>query len=92
MKKTRHEESTLNTHRQSSHFTNNTKLLAYLLYLVGLQEVAGFLEVGLERFYLQLCLDGRFMFRVHLFFGGDLRAQEVSQKRVNLSTVKTGSD
>lgn len=51
----------------------------YLLDLVGLQEVAGFFEVGLERFYLQLCLDGRFMFGVHLFFGGDLRAQEICQ-------------
>lgn len=52
---------------------------AYLLYLVGLQEIAGFFEVGLERFRLQLCLDGRFMFGVHLFFGGDLRAQEICQ-------------
>lgn len=52
---------------------------AYLLYLVGLQEIAGFFEVGLERFRLQLCLDGRFMFGVDLFFGGDLRAQEICQ-------------
>lgn len=54
----------------------------YLLYLVGLQEVAGFSEVGFERLWLQLGLDGRAMLGVHLFFGGDLQAQtDVRQAR-----------
>lgn len=47
----------------------------YLLYLVGLQEVTGFSEVGFERFGLQLRLDGRALLGVHLFLGGDLQAQ-----------------
>lgn len=48
----------------------------YLLYLVGLQEITGFSEVGFECFWLQLCLDGCAMLGIHLFFGGDLQVQK----------------
>lgn len=49
---------------------------SYLLYLVGLQEVTGFSEVGFECFGLQLSLNGRrAMLGVHLFLGGDLQVQ-----------------
>lgn len=44
----------------------------YLLYLVGLQQVTGFSEVGFECVWFQLCLDGHSMFGVHLLLGGDL--------------------
>lgn len=47
----------------------------YLLYLVGLQEITGFSEVGFERFWLKLRLDGCAMLGVHLFLGGDLHVQ-----------------
>lgn len=47
----------------------------YLFYLVGLQEIAGFSEVGFERFWLQLRLDGCALLAVHLLLGGDLQEQ-----------------
>lgn len=47
----------------------------YLLYLVRLQEVTGLFEVGLECVRLQLRLDGRSMFGVHLLLSGDLQGQ-----------------
>lgn len=47
----------------------------HLLYLVGLQEVAGFSEVGFECVWLQLSLDGHSMFGVHLLLGGDLQVK-----------------
>lgn len=43
--------------------------------MVGLQEIAGFSEVGFERVRLRLRLDGRALLGVHLFLGGDLQAQ-----------------
>lgn len=49
---------------------------AHLLYLVSLQEITGFSEVGFECFWLQLCLDGCTKLGIHLFFGGNLWVQK----------------
>lgn len=64
---------------------------AYLLYLVGLQEITGFSEVGFERFNLQLRFDGRAMLGIHLFFGGDLRVQKMYQTSILTGKKEKGN-
>lgn len=63
----------------------------YLLYLLGLQEVTGFSEIGFERVGLQLGLDGDSVFGVHLLFGGDLQV-EINVKYAFTLTTKQIQD
>lgn len=53
----------------------------YLLYLLCLQQLARFTEVGSEGLRLQLRLDRGGMLRVHLLLGGDLKTHRQQSDR-----------
>ncbi len=55
-------------------------LSAYLLDLLSLQKVTGFVQVGLESLWLQAGGDGRAMFGVHILLCGDLKTEEAISK------------
>ena len=61
--------------------------VGYLLYLLGLQEVTGFAEVGSEGLWLQLRLDGRAMLGVHLLLGGYLETREAIRGRLGAEST-----
>lgn len=57
----------------------------YLLYLLCLQQLARFTEVGSEGLRLQLRLDRGGMLRVHLLLGGDLKTHRQQSGGVGLN-------